>query len=46
MKHCKKSQAVNPENLLGALYSKDDMIVEARVAIEKITCLSQRKIWR
>ena len=31
-----KSQAVNSTNLLGSLYSDDDMIVEARVAIEKI----------
>lgn len=30
------SQAINTENLLGALYSEDEMIVEARVAIEKI----------
>ncbi len=32
----KKTGAANPENLLCALYSEDDMIVEARVAIEKI----------
>jgi FAD dependent oxidoreductase TIGR03364 len=32
----KKTQAANQKDLLGALYSKDDMIVEARVAIEKI----------
>ena len=31
-----KSSAVNQTNLLGSLYSEDDMIVEARVAIEKI----------
>ncbi|MEP6684381.1 MAG: TIGR03364 family FAD-dependent oxidoreductase [Parafilimonas sp.] len=31
-----KSQAVNATNLLGSLYSEDDMIVEARVAIEKL----------
>lgn len=30
------SQAINQTNLLGALYSEDDMIVEARVAIEKL----------
>jgi FAD dependent oxidoreductase TIGR03364 len=30
------SPAVNQENLLSALYSADDMIVEARVAIEKL----------
>jgi len=32
----KLSQAVNTKNLIGSLYSEDDMIVEARVAIEKI----------
>ncbi len=32
----KKTQAANQKDLLGSLYSKDDMIVEARVAIEKI----------
>ncbi|HVX26785.1 MAG TPA: TIGR03364 family FAD-dependent oxidoreductase [Parafilimonas sp.] len=31
-----KTQAANPKDLLGSLYSEDDMIVEARVAIEKI----------
>ena len=30
------SKAINPTNLLGALYSKDDMIVEARAAIDKL----------
>jgi FAD dependent oxidoreductase TIGR03364 len=30
------SAAVNGTNLLGALYSEDDMIVEARVAIERL----------
>ncbi len=39
------SQAVNQTNLLGALYCEDDMIVEARVAIEKLPALSQRKTW-
>ena len=32
----KKTQAANQKDLLGALYCKDDMIVEARAAIEKI----------
>ncbi len=32
----KLSAAVNTSNLIGALYSEDDMIVEARVAIEKL----------
>ena len=32
----KRSDAVNPDGLLGALWSEDEMIVEARVAIEKI----------
>jgi FAD dependent oxidoreductase TIGR03364 len=31
-----KTVAANPENLLCSLYSEDDMIVEARAAIEKI----------
>lgn len=31
-----KSEAVNPDGLLGALWSGDEMIVESRVAIEKI----------
>jgi len=31
-----KSEAVNPAGLKGALWSADEMIVEARVAIEKI----------
>jgi len=35
-KTIQKTQAVNTQNLLGSLYSEDDMIVEARVAIEKI----------
>ena len=31
-----KSEAINPNGLLGALYSSDEMIVEARKAIEKL----------
>jgi FAD dependent oxidoreductase TIGR03364 len=31
-----KTQAANAKNLLGSLYNEDDMLVEARVAIEKI----------
>ena len=30
-----RSEAINPEELKGALWSADEMIVEARVAIEK-----------
>ncbi len=37
------SQAVNQTNLLGALYCKDDMIVEARVAIEKLPAYLSEK---
>ena len=33
---CTKSEAVNSNGLKGALWSGDEMIVEARVAIEKI----------
>lgn len=32
----RKSEAVNPEGLRGALWSEDEMIVEARAAIEKL----------
>jgi len=38
-----KTSAANPENLLGALYSQDDMIVEARVAIEKLPVFLHEK---
>jgi len=31
-----KSEAANPNNLLGALWSADEMIVESRIAIEKL----------
>ena len=31
-----KSEAVNPVNLKGALFSEDEMIIESRVAIEKL----------
>jgi FAD dependent oxidoreductase TIGR03364 len=37
------SPAVNQENLLSALYSADDMIVEARVAIEKLPAYLREK---
>ncbi len=37
------SQAVNQTNLLGALYCEDDMIVEARVAIEKLPAYLSEK---
>lgn len=39
----KKTQAANPHNLTSALYSADDMIVEARVAIEKIPAYLHEK---
>lgn len=38
-----KSEAVNPDNLHGALWSADEMIVEARVAIEKIPAYLNKK---
>lgn len=38
-----KSEAVNPTNLKGALWSADEMIVESRVAIEKIPEYLTRK---
>ncbi|HRH49297.1 MAG TPA: TIGR03364 family FAD-dependent oxidoreductase [Panacibacter sp.] len=38
-----KSEAVNPANLKGALWSADEMIVESRVAIEKIPAYLTRK---
>ena len=38
-----KSEAVNPTNLKGALWSADEMIVESRVAIEKIPAYLTRK---
>jgi len=38
-----KSGAVNPANLKGALWSEDEMIVEARVAIEKLPVYLEEK---
>lgn len=38
-----KSEAVNSDGLIGALWSADEMIVEARVAIEKIPKYLQEK---
>ena len=38
-----KSEAVNPKGLIGALWSEDEMIVEARVAIEKLPGYLQSK---
>ncbi len=38
-----KSEAANPDNLKGALWSEDEMIVEARVAIEKIPAYLNEK---
>ncbi|MBG9378728.1 TIGR03364 family FAD-dependent oxidoreductase [Panacibacter sp. DH6] len=39
----KKSDAVNPVNLKGALWSADEMIVESRVAIEKLPAYLSEK---
>lgn len=38
-----QSEAVNPEGLLGALWSADEMIVESRVAMEKMPAYLQEK---
>jgi len=38
-----KSAAVNPTNLKGALYSDDEIIVESRVAIEKLPAYLHEK---
>jgi len=38
-----KSEAVNSKGLIGALWSEDEMIVEARVAIEKLAAYLQNK---
>jgi FAD dependent oxidoreductase TIGR03364 len=38
-----KSKIVNPANLLGALYSEDEMIVEARDAIHQVAIYLQEK---
>lgn len=38
-----RSEAVNPDGLKGALWSADEMIVEARVAIEKIPAYLQEQ---
>ena len=38
-----KSEAANPNGLLGALWSSDEMIVESRVAIEKIPAYLSEK---
>jgi FAD dependent oxidoreductase TIGR03364 len=39
----KKSEAANPVNLKGSLWSADEMIVESRVAIEKIPAYFKEK---
>ncbi|MBD3750044.1 MAG: TIGR03364 family FAD-dependent oxidoreductase [Sphingobacteriales bacterium] len=39
----KKSKIINPENLKGALWSKDEMIVEAREAIHQLAIYLQEK---
>lgn len=38
-----KSDAVNPKGLTGALWSEDEMIVEARVALERLPAYLQNK---
>lgn len=38
-----KSEAVNQHNLCGALWSEDEMIIESRVAIEKLPLFLQEK---
>lgn len=38
-----KSSIINSRNLLGALYSEDEMIVEARMAIHQVTLYLQEK---
>jgi FAD dependent oxidoreductase TIGR03364 len=38
-----KSVAINPQNLKGALWSADEMIIEARVAIERLPVYFNRK---
>jgi len=42
-KAIQKSEAVNSKGLKGALWSEDEMIVEARVAIEKLPAYLQSK---
>jgi FAD dependent oxidoreductase TIGR03364 len=42
-KTLQKSEAVNSKGLKGALWSEDEMIVEARVAIEKLPAYLQSK---
>lgn len=39
----KKSQAINPVSLKGALFSHDEMIIESRVAMEKLPAYFQEK---
>lgn len=38
-----KSEAINPNNLKGALWSKDEMIIESRVAMEKLPAYLNQK---
>lgn len=38
-----RSEAVNPRGLLGALWNADEMIVESRIAIEKLPVYLQQK---
>ncbi len=42
-KALQKSDAINPDNLLGALWSEDEMIIESRVAIEKLPAYLSKK---
>ncbi|MBU1372627.1 MAG: TIGR03364 family FAD-dependent oxidoreductase [Bacteroidetes bacterium] len=39
----KKSKIINPENLLGSLFSADEMIVEARSAIHQVALYLEEK---
>lgn len=39
----KKTDAVNPDNLKGALWSADEMIIESRVAMEKLPLYLKEK---
>ncbi len=42
-KAMQKSESINPNNLLGALWSEDEMIIESRVAIEKLPLFLHQK---
>ena len=40
-----KTEAANPLNLRGALWSADEMIIESRVVMEQLPFYLQKKIW-